>query len=355
MARTRRKSKAQTPSEQRVRRTIPGWIPVAVTVAVCLAIAWYGGRYVLASRWKSQAELALQWGKVKEARGLLDRCLQHWPNDGSTLLIAARAAERDRDGSAANRFLERAAQTVTDDVALERTLFRMRQGDLGDAEGMLDGIESQLDDPQSPIILDAIIEGALQSSQTSTAERALSFWDKTLTADWAAAQSLAWKGELAFRQGMPDVALQQLRSAVNAAPANDQTRLRLAEVLLQYGPGEAKTHLMYLEKKSPGQRDILIRLASCHRELGEYDEATAILEELLQKSDRDLPAMIERGRVALDLQNLHEAERWFRRAEALAPEHRDVILGLVRCLQLAGKQDDAQAYRDKLVQLDAND
>ncbi|MBL8813275.1 MAG: tetratricopeptide repeat protein [Planctomycetaceae bacterium] len=354
MAKARRKSKAQTPSGQRVRRTIPGWIPVVVTVAVCLAITWYGGRYVLASRWKSQAELALRWGRIKESRGHLNRCLNLFPNDGSALLIAARAAERDHDAASANRFLERAALTLPDDVALERTLFRMRQGDLGDAAGMLDGIESQLDDPQSSIILDAIIEGALQSSQTAIAERALSFWDKTLKDDWAVAQALAWKGELAFRQGMPDVALQQLRAAVNAAPANDQTRLRLAEVLLQYGPQEAKTHLEYLDKKSPEQREIQIRLASCHRELGEYDEATTILDELLQKSDRDLAAMIERGRVALDLQDLHEAERWFRRAEALAPDHREVILGLVRCLQLAGKPSDAQTYRNKMAQLDAN-
>ncbi len=352
MAKARRKSRSQSQPEQRARSTLPRRVFFALAASAFLAVVWFGGRFLLASRWKDQGDQALHWGRVKEARRLFDRSLRIRPDDGGTLLLAARAAERDHDAAAANRFLERAAQTLPDDVALERTLFRMRQGDLGDADGMLDGIETQLDNPQSPIVLDAIIEGALQVSQASIAERGLALWDKALSEDWAQAQSLAWKGELAFRQGMPDVALQRLRTAVEAAPANDQTRLRLAEVLLQYGPAEAKTQLEYLQSKSPGQRDILIRLASCHRELGEYDKATAILDDLLQKSDRDLAAMIERGRVALDLQDLHEAERWFRRAEALSPDNREVILGLARCFQLAGKPNDAQTYRDKLAQLE---
>lgn len=350
MPRTRRRSKP--PAETPAGRTFPRWVFRFVLGAILVVACWFGGRALIAASLASRGQQALYWGNVKEARRLLKESLAYRPDDGPTLLLAARAAELDHESIEANRLLERADQTLPDDVALERTLFRMRQGDLGDADGMLNGIQSQLEDPQTAIVLEAIIEGSLQISQTTTAERALSLWNDTMKDGWAKAQSLAWQGELAFRQGMPDVALGHLREAVAAAPANDRTRLRLSEVLLQYSPKEAKSHLDYLRKRTPDQRAVLIRLASCHRELGEYREATAILDELLQRSDRDPAALIERGRVALDMLDLHEAERWFRRAEALMPDHREVLLGLARCLQLVGKPDDAQSYRDRLMQLD---
>lgn len=292
------------------------------------------------------------WCEYGEARLRLTQCLRLWPTDGETLLLAARAANRDGDVPEANRLLDAARTIAPEDAELEHLVFRMRMGDMGDTAGMLAACDSHNDDPQSKLIMEGLIEGALQTSQLDLAKSCLTLWDQTQKEPWDAAQAAAWRGELAFREGILDVALRHFREAVEAAPGNEQARLRLAEVLIQYGPAEGKAHLEFLKKKKPDSRDVLIRLARCHRELGEFEEAAKILDDLLARSNRDIAALIDRGRVALDIQQIDEAEQWFRKAETLGPELREVHLGLARCLHLAGKATEAQAYREKVVRAD---
>jgi tetratricopeptide (TPR) repeat protein len=299
------------------------------------------------------AEQALARRDFGEARERLARCRRVWPSDGTTLLLAARAAAHDGDDAEAERLLGAAAKVSPRAAALERNILRLRAGDLADAERYFAACQADRDRPETKPILEGVIEGALRARHLGLAERSLGLWEETQTGSWDRVQAQAWRGELAYLRGQLDVAVVHLREAVASAPGNDATRLRLAEVLIPYAPAEAKEHLEVLRSKRPHDRDVLIRLASCHRALGEPEEAVRLLDELLARSPRDLPALLERGRVALDLRQLDEAERWFRRAEAVAPQHRDVALALVRCLQLAGRAAEAEAYRDRIGGTDA--
>ena len=67
----------------------------------------------------------------------------------------------------------------------------------------------------------------------------------------------------------------------------------------------------------------------------------------------DMSVLLERGRLALDAGQLADAERWLRDAERRVPSHREVLLALARCLQLAGKTVDAENYRRMVNSLDA--
>ena len=318
------------------------------------AAAWLLGRYGWGYYHYRAAEQAATRHDFGEARLHLDKCLRVWPSDGTTLLLAARAAAGDGDLGEAERLLDAAAKAnaIPDAVALERTLLRLRRGDLIDAERYFAACDAHRDKPETTLILEALVEGALKARQVEFAERCLKLWESG-TQSYDRVQATIWRGELAFHANQMDVALVHLREAVRSAPNNDAARVRLTEVLIRYEPKEAMLQLVLLREKRPRDRDVLIRLASCHRSLGEHDEAARLLDELLARSPRDVPAMVQRGLVALDLRKLDDAERWFRGAEAIAPQLRDVGLALARCLQLAGKDAEARAYRDKVAKMDA--
>jgi tetratricopeptide (TPR) repeat protein len=335
--------------ERLVRQTLV----IAPLVVLIGGIGWWVGLQIWAGSEYRAAEGAMARRDYAEARQRLAHCLRVWPSDGQTLLLAARAADRDGDSAEAVRLLDAAAQEVPDAVVLERKVLRLRSGDLTDAHRHFAACDEHRDRPESKLILEGLVEGSLKAQQLEFARRCLALWEESQTDPRDRAQAKAWRGEIAYWSGYADIALVQLREAVEAAPANVAARLRLAEVLIQYTPADAKGHLEALRAKRPEDRAVLIRLASCHRALGEHEQAVRLLNELLVRDGRDVPALLERGRVALDLRKLDEAEGWLRGAEALAPEHREVRIALARCLQLAGKAAEAQVYLDRVVKADA--
>ncbi len=83
-------------------------------------------------------------------------------------------------------------------------------------------------------------------------------------------------------------------------------------------------------------------LAVSRHGLGQLDQAQPLLDELLATNPQDVPALIERGRLALDAQQPAEAETWLRRAEAIAPDHADVLLSLGRTLRMLRRAPEAR-------------
>jgi predicted Zn-dependent protease len=301
------------------------------------------------------AERAMAVHRFADARAHLRECRRVWPADGEVLVLAARAADRDGDAAEAERLLTAAAAVTPAGVTVERNLWRLRSGDLSDAPRYFATCTIRRGDPYTKPILDALTAGAVRAGRFDLARQYLTLWDESFTAPAERAQSRAWHGEIAYRTGLPDVAVAHLRAAFAGLPQDDAVRLLLAEALIQYAPAEAMGHLDALRAKRPDDRGVAVRLAACLRALGEADAAGRLLDDLLAKSDGDVPALLERGRVALDVGPADAAERWFRRAEAAAPRYREVQQALARCLELAGKADEAKAYRDRLAQEDAAD
>jgi tetratricopeptide (TPR) repeat protein len=330
------------------KASVPKWMVRATLVVLGVGTAAYAGWQGWGQCHFRAAEQSMARHQFADARAQLAECLRVWPSDGDTLLLAARAAERDGDTAEADRLLTAAEAGNPAGVTLERNLRRLRAGDLSDATRYFTTADTRRGEPDSKLILDGLIVGALKAGQFDYARRCLTLWDESHSDPWDRAQSKAWQGEIAYRTGLADVAVAHLREAFATLPGDDAIRLMLAEVLIQYAPAEAKGHLDALRAKRPDDRGVTIRLASCHRALGEPEEATRLLDDLLTRSERDVPALLERGRVALDLRRFDDAERWFRKAEGVVPQDREVYQALVRCLELAGKSAEAQAYRDKV-------
>src|SRR5262245_13689370 len=248
-------------------------ILVVALVVLIAEIGWWLGLQVWADYQYRAAEEAMARRDYREARLRFGKCLCVWPTDGKTLVLAARAADRDGDATEANRLLDAAAKEDPGAVALERKLQRLRTGDLADALYHFTACNEHRDRPDSKLILEALVEGALKAQQLEFAQRCLTLWEESRTDLRDRAQAKVWRGELAYGSGYPDIAVVHLREAVMAAPGNDAARLRLAEVLILYAPAEARGHLEELRFKRPNDRAVMIRLASCHRALGEHEEA----------------------------------------------------------------------------------
>ena len=66
-----------------------------------------------------------------------------------------------------------------------------------------------------------------------------------------------------------------------------------------------------------------------------------------------MPALIERGRIAIDMQEPSAAEEWFRRACREDPDSVEANLGLSRCLRATGSLDEADRLQAKIERLQA--
>ena len=303
------------------------------------------------------ATRAIDRGELSVARWHSSECLRRWPEHGEALLLAARAAGMDGDAAEASRLITLAERVVPGDAALERALLKIRSGDLTDAADLLAASVDELDQSRTRQVLAAMLDGGIRGMQPGLVKQCLELWDSETTADDTAARSMScmWQGGLEWISSQPDVGIEHLRKALIIEPRNEQARLLLAELLLRYDPAESSRHLEFLRARKQQNRAVLIRLASCFRELGQLTEAGTILDQLLSESENDFPAILERARVALDEGDAGQAEILFRRAEAIAPAHREVSLGLARCLQLAGRTQEAEQYRRQTAAADGEE
>jgi tetratricopeptide (TPR) repeat protein len=327
---------------------------IAALLLVIAGIVAHLGRLAWGAYQYRAAEAALARRDFPRARQLIDPCLRLWPKDGQTLLLAAQTARRDGALDEATRWLDAAEQAgaLAVTVAFERSLLRLQTGDSQGADHFLQVCVEHPAAEESPLILEAVIIGSLQRVDLARARTGLDLWDQQKIDGPARIQSWIWRGELAIRTGDVDTAANFFRQAVESDPGNDQARLRLAELLARFAPHEALTHLDHLRDKPPDDRDVLFQRARCHRSLGEHEQAGALLHRILRASPRDYEALLELGQIAMELRQFEAAERRFRAALAMHPERRDPNLGLAQCLQLAGKSDEAQRYREIVARID---
>ena len=90
--------------------------------------------------------------------------------------------------------------------------------------------------------------------------------------------------------------------------------------------------------------------AQWHYRRGRSEEAAKLLDELLAADPRAHSVLIQRGRVAIDLQQLPDAEHWLPRALS-RPPLAEANAVMADCLRLIGRSDEARSYQDKVKML----
>lgn len=331
---------------------------VVLAIALLLVIA-VAGYQVSMSVWSSgkynAAVQALDRHDYVQADEYLASYLAVHPTDPVALVLAAQTARRrgDFDGAARQLRLAEKHGAPAQAVATEKRLLRVQAGDLSDADSLAQVCTDHPDGPEAALILESLIEGSLRAVNLPRAKWGVDLWLTYRRDPRDQAHGLLWHGRLCeFTQDFPQTLL-DYQKAVELAPDHVPARLRLVEALIREEPRQAVPHLDWLQQHRPNDAEVRFLTARWHRSLGQPEEAAQVLDAILASAPEKAPVLVERGRVAMDLNRSADAERWLRHALALAPEQRDTNLAVADCLRQAGRLDEAKRYQDKAQEIEA--
>jgi tetratricopeptide (TPR) repeat protein len=320
-------------------------IPSLLILALLAGFGWatYKGGQHLRNRYHFRtAQRALEDRDFNAAGAHLAICLQIEPDSAQAHFLAARTARRAGDLGAAEEhlFLCQKLNKVTDDTALEWALLRAQSGHLIDVQGYLQQ-HIREDSPDSLLILEVLSWEYMWALRLAEARLVLDLWLKNRPDDF---EALVRRGWVAERLSDQDTAQAVYARAVALRPESDSIRLRLAEIILVKEPKEALEHLHYLRQRQPDNRDVALVLARCQRQLGEFEEARQLLDDLLAKQSRNPGALSERGLLALETKDWCRSEKLLREAVAQDPHDLQINYNLYLCLERLGKMEQAREY-----------
>ena len=343
------------------------WLAALLLVVAAAAAVGLGRRQWGAGHADYRAaQRALQRRDFERASAHLARCIAAWPDDLSVRLLAARTARRQGDLDAAERHLQvyHERKGPAEPLAREGMLLRLQRGDLTEADALLKACADQPHAGDHPLILEALVEGTLASLLQSfvqeaaqqgrqalldvaPANKVVDLWFQHYTTAPERAQGFVWRGLIrALARDLPQAKI-EFRKALDLDPDHFQARLKLAELLLTEAPAEAAAHLERLRQQRPENNHVRLRLAAARRSLGQLEESSQLLDEVLARDPDNIAALAERSQVALDAAQPADAERWLRRALALAPDAPSLNLLMSRCLQLLGRGEEAQRDQER--------
>jgi predicted Zn-dependent protease len=99
---------------------------------------------------------------------------------------------------------------------------------------------------------------------------------------------------------------------------------------------------------------VAVNLSRCYRDLAEYDQALAALQQL-PEDERDLASVkAELGQIALAKEDFVQAESMLRAALADMPRQREALYGLQQALSRLEKTEEAAEVQAVLKEVDAD-
>jgi tetratricopeptide (TPR) repeat protein len=311
-----------------------------------------GGQYLRNRYHLSAAQRALEDRDFHAARAHLAISLQIEPDSAPAHFLAARTARCAGDLGAAEEHLFRCQKLnhVMDDTALEWALLQAQSGHLLDVQ---DYLQQHLreDSADSLLIMEVLSWEYMWALRLAEARFVLDLWLKNRPDDFDA---LVRRGWVAERLSDTETAQNVYARAVALRPESDSIRLRLAEMILVKDPKEALEHLHYLRQRQPDNPDVALVLARCHRQLGEFEEARQLLDDLLAKPSRNPGALSERGLLALETNDWDRSEKLLREAVGQDPHDLQINYNLYVCLDRRGKKEQAQERLTQINQIKAD-
>jgi len=328
---------------------------VRAAVVVCLlagvgVAAYFLGWNLWGSYHRQQLDAALEQRDFAKAQVLLNRCFQAWPHRPELHLIAARIARRRNDLSLASRELSLFSTNggSDDEVLFEQTLALIQIGDLTDADDVYRFCVDHPTAPESALALESLIQGSLIAHDPQKYRACLDLWEQRYSSAATRSQAKYWQGR-AFRVeqsiGMEQKAYEE---AVALNPSSQQARLALVERLIDHEPNRAAEHLAILQQQSPGDPHVLYHQALLDHNLGRLDLSAQNLDRALQKSPRNIDALVLRGRIALEQGQTESAAKYLHQAERLLSDHRGVILAMIEYHRATGQPAEAERYQERM-------
>jgi tetratricopeptide (TPR) repeat protein len=299
----------------------------ALVVVGLLALVGLGGYAGGGALWAEHqlraAATAAEKGDFAAAEDCLRRCLRVRPSSAPAHLLLARAARRAGDYRQAEESLE-ACQRLggrSEAVTLEHALLRAQRGDVTpEQEAWLLGTVGP-DNPDRPLVLEALAAGA---ALTSNWPRAMDRLNELLERWPDSYPGRLLRGRVWESINQEDEALEDYQRAAEINPEMTEARLGLARGLYRAGRvREAAWHYRRVRDGRPDDPEVLLGLARCAYDANELDEAGRLLDALLAGRPDHFAALLERGRLAFRRGDAAGAEAWVRRALDVRPPDRE--------------------------------
>jgi predicted Zn-dependent protease len=266
------------------------------------------------------AQDALRRYNFEEALAHLEKRFSRWPGRADVALLAARTARRAGAYQKAEHYLEiykRSGAADPNTATLEWSLLHCQTGDLLPTVEPYLASQLEKDPKDAALILEALARGLFLQMRYPDA---LDCVRRCLEREPENGQALLLQGLIFERLNRMGDALDSYRRLVELYPEHWDGQLLLAGGLLAGGEGEeAAGRFQMLWRQRPDDPAVLLGLATCHAEAGRRKEARELLDRLLAADPNRAPALMERGRLALEMENPAEAEPWLQKALAHNP------------------------------------
>jgi predicted Zn-dependent protease len=309
---------------------------LAIGLGTPHAFAWYHLR---------RARTALERYHPETAQDHLERCLRFWPDSVQAHLLASRAARQSGDLVEADRqrrICQRLLGETRDDVAFEWALLQAADGNVREVE---EHLQAQADEdlPRARLVWEALCEGYIRLYRIRDALACLDHW-LTLEPDNLRAREL--RG-LAYQRGHSlHKGAEDFRWVLAQDPTRASIRWLLVHCLLEMGSyDEALPLLEQIEREQPDDPEVLVRLARCYNMLDRPAQAREVLDEVLRAHPEHALALRTRGQFALADSQLARAEAWLRQAVRHWPTDYQSNYLLLQALMQQNKTEEAKAQK----------
>ncbi|MDR3387273.1 MAG: sulfotransferase [Rudaea sp.] len=200
-----------------------------------------------------------------------------------------------------------------------------------------------------------LVEGA-RAMVAGEADRAEALIRRYLDAIPDDAAALRLLGELAWRRGRGDQAIDHVAQAVARAPGFEAARVFLTRMLVEADRlVEALEQATILVRHAPDEAGLQMLRASVLVKLGEQDEARRVYEAMISAGGAPPPVWLNLGHVAKTLGLRDRAEAAFRGAIACAPGLGEAWWSLANLKTVVLRDDDIAAMRAALPQASGED
>ena len=324
------------------------------------------------------ARFYVQLHRPDDARHVLEDAVAALPQNESAKLVLVDFVSASQGAAEGERLLRKYVAAAPDDDGLALALGALlaREGSLKDAIATYQGIIARNDIGQDSITArERLAAIALAQSRPGDAAKLVAEILKQSPRDDGA---LAMRGQMSldrkdykaaitdFRavvreqpqlaqvqrllatayvaDGEPDLALQSLRTAVEAVPGDPTLRINLAELLMHGGHiDQALTVLEDAAKAAPRDPRVLEALTRAHLGKPDLAAARADAEQLTQLAPTSAVGPFLAGVAAQGQMQLDEAQKDFQRAVDLQPKAFDALDALVQLQMARGQSAQALA------------
>lgn len=288
-------------------------------------------------------------GEIKAALTVLEKALQHCPDDAMTRQRLAMAFAHDGRHADAMACLEDGFHRSPDNQTLHlcRATLLRKSGEAAQAEQATQALRLRWPDWAEGWFL----QGLLHQDKGET-EQALHCFAAAQQADPSLTPAIIARAQALLSLGQPVDAAWLMNCVLDQKPSHAQARRHLACALLeQRQPQEARRHLHTLLRQKSQTGDIWTLLSIALHQMGRLGTARRAARRARRQNPFHLDSLRHGAALALEADDMTEAQELCQAMLFVAPDNADALSLAAFIFQKAGSPSQAERCAERAVAL----